>query len=213
MTRAVCRTRTGDAVPRTEKFGDLKTADHKFLSEHCESQKQSPSCSRGTRFGHSMDTISQEMVKSLRKFLEPSEKPNVTNTDNSLEFGKACEELSWNAVLWNSANPVKNSHGTSAVLLQSGLDEKWWADSLKCLCNLGHVQDLVADGKTPHERRFGEPFSEPTIPFGSMIEYHPISAKDQSRLHQFGKKVSPGIFFGYALYVGGLERRRHGRRR
>ena len=38
MTRAPCRKRTGDAVPRTEKFGDLKTADHKFLSEHCESR-------------------------------------------------------------------------------------------------------------------------------------------------------------------------------
>ena len=35
-----------------------------------------------------------------------------------------------------------------------------------------------------------------------MIEYHPFCAKDQSRLHQFGKKVSPGIFLGYALYAG-----------
>ena len=34
--------------------------------------------------------------KSSRKFLEPSEKLNVINTDNSLEFGKAYEELSWN---------------------------------------------------------------------------------------------------------------------
>ena len=38
------------------------------------------------------------------------------------------------------------------------------------------------------------------IPFGSM-EYHPISVKDQSRLHQFGKKVLPGIFIGYMLYA------------
>ena len=55
----------------------------------------------------------------------------------------------------------------------------------------------LQDGKTPHERRFGEPFKGPIIPFGSMVEYHPISAKDLSRLHQFGKKVLPGIFFGY----------------
>ena len=32
-----------------------------------------------------------------------------------------------------------------------------------------------------------------------MVEYHPISAKDMSRLHQFSPKVLPGIFFGYAL--------------
>ena len=31
---------------------------------------------------------------------------------------------------------------------------------------------------------------------------YPISAKDQSRIHQFGKKVFPGLFFGYALYAG-----------
>ena len=32
-----------------------------------------------------------------------------------------------------------------------------------------------------------------------MMEYHPISANDQSRLLQFGGKVSPGIFLGYVL--------------
>ena len=50
-------------------------------------------------------------------------------------------------------------------------------------------------GKTPYERRFGEPFKGPIIRFGAMAEYHPISLRDQSRLHQFGKKVLPGIFF------------------
>ena len=29
ITRATCRRRTGEAVPRAEKFGDLMTADHK----------------------------------------------------------------------------------------------------------------------------------------------------------------------------------------
>ena len=45
------------------------------------------------------------------------------------------------------------------------------------------------------------PFNGPIIPFGSLVEYHPISAKDQSRIHQFGKKVLPGLFLGYALYA------------
>ena len=89
--------------------------------------------------------------------------------------------------------------GTSAVLLQSGLDEKWWADSMECYCSLRSVQDSLADGKTHHERRFGEPFKGPIIPFEAMAEYHPTSARDQSRLHQFGKKVLPGIFLGDAL--------------
>ena len=37
-----------------------------------------------------------------------------------------------------------------------------------------------------------------------LVEYHPITAKDQSRIHQFGKKVLPGLFLGYALYAGGI---------
>ena len=71
--------------------------------------------------------------------------------------------------------------GTSATLLESDLDEKWWADSVECYCYLRSIEDLLSDGKTPCERRFGEPFQGPAIPFGSMVEYHPISAKDQSR--------------------------------
>ena len=58
------------------------------------------------------------------------------------------------------------------------------------------------DGKTLYERRFGEPFKAPIISFGAMVEYYPISARDQSRLHQFGKKVLPGIFVGYELIAG-----------
>ena len=33
------------------------------------------------------------------------------------------------------------------------------------------------------------PFNGPVIPFGATVEYHPISAKDQSGLHQFGARV------------------------
>ena len=38
MTRAPCRRRTGEAVPRAEKFGDLTTADHKVLNEEGETR-------------------------------------------------------------------------------------------------------------------------------------------------------------------------------
>ena len=71
----------------------------------------------------------------------------------------------------------KGSVRTSAVLLQSGLNESWWADSLECYTYLRNVTDLLSDGKTPHERRFGKPFEEHVIPFGSLVEYHPITAR------------------------------------
>ena len=58
-------------------------------------------CSLGTRLGHSMvavitvqnESSSQETERSLRKFLEPSAKPKVIYTDNSLDFGKSCEDF------------------------------------------------------------------------------------------------------------------------
>ena len=38
ITRAPCRRRNGEAVPRTVNFGDLITADHKVFSDNCESR-------------------------------------------------------------------------------------------------------------------------------------------------------------------------------
>ena len=72
------------------------------------------------------------------------------------------------------------------------LDENWWADSTECYTYLRNVTDLLLDGKTPNERRFGQPFKGPIIPYGSLVEYYPKTAKDQSRIHQFGQKVLPG---------------------
>ena len=38
ITRAPCRRRNGEAVPRAVNFGDLITADHKVRSDNCESR-------------------------------------------------------------------------------------------------------------------------------------------------------------------------------
>ena len=123
---------------------------------------------------------SQETQRSLQKFLEPERKPKVIYTDNSLEFGKACEDLSWNhctstphrsetnGIAERAVRRVKE--GTSALLLQSGLNESWWADSMECYTYLRNVTDLLSDGKTRYERRFGQPFKGPLIPFGSLVE-------------------------------------------
>ena len=46
------------------------------------------------------------------------------------------------------------------------------------------------------------PFNGPVIPFGAMVEYHPISAEDLSRSRQFGPKVLPGKILGYASHAG-----------
>ena len=117
-------------------------------------------------------------------------KSKVIYTDKSLEFGKACEDLSWNHCTSTPHRSETNGiagravrrivEGTSAVLLQSGLGEKWWADSMECCCYLRNM----SDGKTP---------CGPVIPFGLTAEYHLHSPQDLSRLLQFGKKVLRNI--------------------
>ena len=104
MTRAPWRRRSGEAVPRAENFGDLITAEHKVLNEDGESRNNHRYAVVVQELATPMDSIlsrakqktSQDTEKSLRKFLEPPEKPKVIYNDNSLEFGKASENLSWN---------------------------------------------------------------------------------------------------------------------
>ena len=200
ITRSSCRRRAGTVVPRAEHFGDMITADHKVLSEESESRNNyryavvvqdlatqwMPSYPCKTK-------ISQENQKNPMKFLEPMRRHQKSFTLTILwNFGKSCEELSWNhctstphrsetnGIAERAVRRVKE--GTSAVLLQSGLGNEWWVDSLECYCYLQNIQDLLSDGKTPYLRRFGMPFDGAVIPFGAMVEYHRISAKDQSRL-------------------------------
>ena len=131
------------SCPKRNIFGDLITADHKILSEGSESRDNHRDAvvvqDLATQWlhSHTCETkTSQETRKSLMNFLEPTRKPKVIYTDNSLEFGKACEELSWNhctstphrsetfGIAGSAVRRVKE--GTSAVLLQSGLGNERW---------------------------------------------------------------------------------------
>ena len=87
ITRAPCRRRNGGAVPRAENFGDLITADHKVLSENCESRNNH-------RYAVVVQDLAtqwippypcktkllQETLRSLQMFLEPNRKPKFTLT-------------------------------------------------------------------------------------------------------------------------------------
>ena len=186
ITRAPCRRRIGRVVPRAEKFGDLITADHKVLSEGCESRNnyryavvvqdlatqwiQSYPCKTKT---------SQETQRSLQKFLEPNSKPLVIYID----LAKLVKIF---------LGIIVRRHHTDRK--QMGLLREQYADWKKVLrlqycCNqvwknggqipwnaflfLRNIQDLLSDGKTPYERCFGELFKWPIIPFGSLVEWLP----------------------------------------
>ena len=146
-----------------KKFGELMTADHKVLREGCESRNNHRYAvvvqifaSQWIRSYPCKTITFQETEKSLQKFLEPMRKPKVIHTNNSWAFGKACEDLSWNhctSTHRSETNGIAEralrriKEGTSAVLLQSGLDERWWAGFMECHWYLRDIQDLLSDWK------------------------------------------------------------------
>ena len=101
ISRVPCRRRNGEAVPRADNFGDLMTAGHKVPSENCESRSNhryavvvQDLATQWIQAYPCKNKTSQETQRTLQKFLEPERKPKVIHTDNSLEFGKAREDLS-----------------------------------------------------------------------------------------------------------------------
>ena len=77
---------------------------------------------------------------NLAKLVKISPRNHCTSTPHRSET---------NGIAERAVRRVKE--GTSAVLLQSGLDENWWADSMECFTYLRNVQDLLPDGR-PHTR-------------------------------------------------------------
>ena len=83
-------------------------------------------------------------------------------TDNSLEFGEACEDLQLHhctstfhrsetdGIVDRAVRRVKE--GTSSMLPQSGLDEKWWAESMDCHCYLRNVRERIVQASVCVQR-------------------------------------------------------------
>ena len=84
ITRVLCRKRAGTAIPRAESFGDLIAADHKVLSEGCESRNNhryavvvQDLATQWIQTYPCKTKTSQESQKSFEKFLEPTRKPKT----------------------------------------------------------------------------------------------------------------------------------------
>ena len=122
----------------------------------------------GCNCGRAKPSLLKIQTRAYKSFSSRRTRRESFTLTNSLEFGKACEDLSWNRCAstphrsethgFASRAVRKIKEGTSAVLLPSGLDAKWWAGFMECYCYLRNIQDLLSGGKTPRERRFGEPF-------------------------------------------------------
>ena len=105
ITRAPCRRRNGEAVLRADKFGDLITADHKVLSDNCESRNNH-------RYAVVVQDLATQWIQAY-----PCENKTSQETQRSLQS-------SWNprgnlksftlTIPWNSAKLVKISPGIIA---------------------------------------------------------------------------------------------------
>ena len=69
--------------------------------------------------------------------------------------------------------------------------------NVKPICETSQIYYLM--GRRPTKDVLGSHLKDTIIPFGSLVEYHPITAKDQSRIHQFWKEsftwIVPRICF------------------
>ena len=114
------------------------------------------------------------------------------------------------ASLYVNTSPFRNKmgllrEGTSAVLLQSGLDEKMVGGFHgTLLLSAKHTRSLVWLENTLRTaiRRTIQRINN-SVWFDGRIS--PISAKDLSRRHQLGKIVLPRIFLGYVRRGENLE--------
>ena len=105
ITRAPCRRRNGEAAPRAANFGDLITADHKVLSDNCESRNNH-------RYAVVVQDLATQWIQAYPCKTKLHKKPR-----------EACKS-SWNlrgnqksftlTIPWNLAKPVKISPGIIA---------------------------------------------------------------------------------------------------
>ena len=182
--------------------------------------EQSPVRRRGSRSCHSMDSILSVQnkdfigdVKECTKILR-----TVAKKNNSYLCGPfiGTWKILWRFIMassrlnfllfrdewhrWKSRSKSKRRYFSSVVAIRIGWKMVVWFSAVLLLPS-AKCPRPPGRGKTPYERRFGEPFKGPALHFGAIVDHHPISTRDLSRLYQFGKKVVPGIFLDYELIL------------
>ena len=107
ITRAQCRRRIGGAVPRAENLGDLITADHKVLSDNCESRNNH-------RYAVVVQDLATEWIQAYPCKQKLYKKPREACKSSWSPTG--IPESFTLTIPWNSAKFVKISPGIIAHL-------------------------------------------------------------------------------------------------
>ena len=133
--------------------------------------------------------LPRETQKNLMKFLEPDRKPKSHLHWQFLGIWQVLRGIILESLYVNTTQirkqmglPKEQCAEWNKGHLQCYCCNQVWVTNggripMACYCYLPSVTDLLSDGKTPYERWFGMLFDGPVIPFGAMVEYHPVSAK------------------------------------
>ena len=156
---------------KLEKFGELLTADHAIIGSEHEASRQGQRAAliildAGTRWIDCYPSATKsaaDTLQALQNFVGPQEKVNRFYTDNSGELIAAAKTLGWRHDTSTPNRPQTNGmaesavrkvlEGTRAVLMQSGLPHRWWAEASRCYCFLRNVCDDVGVRMTAYQRR------------------------------------------------------------
>ena len=118
-------------------------------------------------------------MKSLQTFVPPDQKSGILFIQITFLNFLPAKTSVWNhnqstpyrseanGIVENAVRRVKE--GTSAILVLSGLSEKWWSEATEGFCYLRNIQDKLADRIPPYETRFGTPSDGPVTSLGTEI--------------------------------------------
>ena len=171
---------------------------------------------------------------ACRRFMGVGQEAKHVWSDGSEEINASLKKLAWVHDTSTPNRPATNSlietankrvkEGTSACLVQAGLDDQWWDLAMCCYCFLRNVVDQLvttsplalckeeqpalttADdipSATAYKQKFQADFRGPIIPFGARVDYKPSSDRDIEDMPKMGTKLRKGIFVGYDQISGG----------
>ena len=149
------------------------------------------------------DYLWPELLEKMGKNAKLKERQMWSHEKLHLENATTTTQIRNKLDCWKGSSQSKRRHLCRVVAIRS----RWklvgrFYGVLHPICETSQIYYLM--GRPNMKDVLEQPFKGPIIPFGSLVEYHPITAKDQSRVHQLGKKVLPGLFLGYALYAEGI---------
>ena len=195
------------------------TADHIILATDAEESRHGDAVSLVIQDRYAMWLVShsnasrgtEDTVYAFQQFVRNDSDVKRLYSDGSREIASAARKLGWRHDVSTPNRPQTNGvaeravkrviEGTRSVLLASGLPHRFWSDASKCYCQLRNFNDIVKDGKTPHELRHGHAFPGLFIPFRSE-DYKPSSFKETQEQLKFHERTRKGIFLGYRMHSG-----------